>query len=104
LIATGSALIAFGAYLSMSGKLYLRRQHFYGSCRGVKNGERDCHLLLFFRRLSNRNPQQLAFPMGIVEPSSVSSCCSRLLGFSWGVAAGRPSGATFFVSPTSKLG
>ena len=49
-------------------KLNLRRQHFNGSCRSVKNRKGHGHLLLFLCRLSYRNPQQFAFPMRIFKP------------------------------------
>src|SRR5260370_23946393 len=67
-------------------KLYLRRQYFNRPRRGVQNGERHGHLLLFLYRLSYRNLQLLAFPVWILNPfrpEQILLLSARLL---WGSA------------------
>src|SRR5580658_11371173 len=66
------------------GKLYLWWQHFDGSCRSVENGERHGHLLLLFRRLSYRDPQQFAFPMRIFKRLRLQQGLLLVAGFPGG--------------------
>ena len=47
----------------------------------VKNGERYGHLLLLFRSLSHRNPQQFAFPMRIFKPLRLQQLLLLAAGF-----------------------